>query len=1487
LAVTQPNIKERVRRVLLKQRPSEAAPKLESYDIRNQSRISSGIHEQAATADDLRGIDTNGFPEAGQGSFMGGPFPDRTTDPRRSPWDYSRPDSGPLPEISPGVQEILDQPRPQPDMRFTREPIKTEGLTDYWSLGAWKERAKDIARPFLPQVLQGDEGGVFGPITGAFQALEEIVSPLWGKTATIKGLTHLGDEAQEILKIRHQTLIDAGYDTATAWTEAWQGAVDAGEIPISEQVQHEFWIDPLWIIPPVKILKNPRIAGELLGGTIVRLLSKGDPDLIGLSPSGKYGSFGKEIADEFTTSVGKVDDVRIKPTDVPVTPALATDAPTTTAMRPAPAGGATEAAYPREVQRALEKSWSFRKIDRPGSVGNFIESLPGIGHAVRWLRPANTIPEYIQVARVASDGVRSDFSTFAKFDRKGGMGSYWILKEMDTVFGSGASRGATTNVRFLGTAEDALGIEGTVLDIAQRHWLYELTDAMEIFLSKWQIRNNKLLRYLKSGYGSDLKEFPTRPGGVFLPNLDVSDDLLKQLDITPSEAAVRGRGMARVYDTAADRMKADPDFVPETDIHILQDGMDASKSVMASREVFMRGAGGLTRTQAVDLISPNLRKTRDNFAKRVRNLQNKIKRAEAASTKASRKAKSTEKRIIKMDKKAVLLMDSIEALGDDLGPELPRLAKQVKELQKRSESLQSKMLHLEDVADTKAIKKDGLMPALEAAAEELQKIRTRYAGINLKGYTFIDKPLYRYYPIEDAKAIEEILKISDNSIVRILEDWRGTQFAGDLSPLAGIQLPLFTLFHPVSAVRRIIGAGKHSIESRDLMRTFREDTMAEVIGEDIEGWRDLAFYIGHEITAGNAREFSGGLLRIIPGFSRATESMYAAVLRAMKASYDEQLRILSGYGMEPNAMKAVAADMASKVVPMWNPSRLGLSPARAAAIRSVPTSVSFLLRPATLMAEATTGFSKWVIRKPLTYQERLAVRLMLTFTASQQFLAISSAVISAKMQGRDPWVAAERAINPMSPKFGDLTIGNRTIPIGGPFRGIMRAIVPRKVDWSPVPVPFGGISNYFRNRVGPGINTQIRLLQNRDYHGGEIRKGAIPEQILRGLLYEIEGIVPLTASSAISGLRRELPVPDIVEESIGQLFGGTTRKESVFQQRNIRVEEWAKSQGITAENGKPIKSWYELGPFDRDRFNEEYPDEVTAIKTEQERQARQGIPKAVARQNLEQATTNRIAAEEALVTELFLPRTDVKAATVDIFRNQFAKIQSTAATDRASTNHDFKIFQDTNELPEEPNKRALVQYYQAFDDSKASSGRLIYESLDENMASLEDQWTDAQKQYVEENTGLLSGHPPIVQEYLRDRGREDVKKWRLSMYEFMNEKGVLSLYREYQRSDDKKAFLNDYPGLRRLIKRGNNVRDSVRKDNFGLELILYKWGYIDTPMNLALKFAVGSLRKKQGGRITNRLAIDRESLGNDYIDNQTRQFIPEEGLAIGSTPSFR
>ena len=1112
-------------------------------------------------------------------------------------------------------------------------------------------------------------------------------------------------------------------------------------------------------------------------------------------------------------------------------------------------GGAAEATQAPEVVRSLEKAWQFRRIDRQGSTGAFLDKIPGIKQIQRWLRPANTIPEPIQVAKVAEDGARADFSTAAFATRTP------IIREIDTVFGPGASRGGKTSVRFTGGADDVSGLEGTVLDIAQRPHLYELTAEQKAFLARWQGRNQKLLRSVQEGYGSSLTEFQVRPGGVFLSNADVAEDLLAQLDTTATQAVMTGRAKTRVFETAADRMKVDAAFVPETDILKLQSGMDEAKAVMAGREVFKDGAGGLTLTEVIDLTHPTLRKTRDAFAKKVASLEGKIARAEAASTKAARAEKRIEKRITKMDQGRVLLMDNLEAMGDSLGGEFPRLAKQIKDLQKRSEALQSKMLHLRDVAATKGIKRNGLMPELEAAAVRLERLRIQYQGANLRGYTFVDKPLFRYYPVDDAKAVRELIKTSDNPIVRLLDNVRGTAFAGDLSPIAGIQLPLFALFHPVTAVRRLIGAGRGSVQARDLMRTFRTDTLAKAVAEDLQGYRDLAFWSGHPIAAGNPKEFSGGLLRLIPGFTKANEALFSVVLRQTKATYDEQLRRLTGSGLPDDAAKAIAADMATKAIPLWNPSRLGLSDARAAAIRAIPTSVSFLLRPAALMAEATTGFAKMALRKALTPQESLAVRLMLTYTASTEFLSITSAVISALGRGQDPWAAAERAANPMSPRFGDLIIGNRRIPLGGPFRGIIRAIVPREVGGSPVPVPFGGIGNYFRNRLNPGLDTQFRLIQNRDYHKGKIRKGHMPEQILRTLLYEIEGMAPLTAGSAISGLRRELSPGDIAEESFGQFLGTNVIKESAFQARNATVEQWAAAQDITEEGGGRITSFFQLGPRDRNRFEAANPDEVASIKAEQARQVRQGIPRAVERGHLEEATTNRIAEEEALVKELFLPKSDPKAVTVDAFRRQYSQIQAKAAADRAAVDRSFQIFEEENELPEEPNKRAMVQYYDAFDKARTESGILVFELLDEILAALETQWSPDQKQWVEENTGQAD-HPPVVQEYLRDRDLPDVRKWRLLNREKAEEEGVLSLYYEMQRQEDQSGFRAQNAALDYALGIAQDRKDALREEDFDLERILYKWGYIDTPKNPTLDMLVFALAQQQGGLVTNRLAID-------------------------------
>ena len=255
--------------------------------------------------------------------------------------------------------------------------------------------------------------------------------------------------------------------------------------------------------------------------------------------------------------------------------------------------------------------------------------------------------------------------------------------------------------------------------------------------------------------------------------------------------------------------------------------------------------------------------------------------------------------------------------------------------------------------------------------------------------------------------------------------------------------------------------------------------------------------------------------------------------------------------------------------------------------------------------------------------------------------------------------------------------------------------------------------------------------------------------------------------------------------------------------------------------------------------------------------------------HLENVTTIRIDEEEALVKELQLPVNDPRHLTLDEFRAQYSRIQAKAANGRAVLDPAFDLFKDTNELPDDPNKRALVQYYNAFDESRTVSGRLIFELLDENIAALESQWSDSQKQWVEENTGLIADHPPLIQEYLRDRDREDVKEWQMKIRKVMEEMGHLTLYRQYLEHDPgssgQTAFKEKYPSLDDMLLLAQDQKDKMRSANtydaFILERILYKWGYIDTPLNSTLESEVWRLQQEQGGVVTDRLAIDREPAG--------------------------
>ena len=1090
---------------------------------------------------------------------------------------------------------------------------------------------------------------------------------------------------------------------------------------------------------------------------------------------------------------------------------------------------------PPAVKAALDRASQFLTIDAPGFTGRVLDRIPGISQAQAYLRPANKIPPHIETAYVAEGGETARFSTKMFESRPA------LFNGIDGLFGKGAAEGADTGITFTGAAADRVGIVGTVLDIAQRPHLYDLTDVQRRFLATWQERNHGLMQELIEQYGANVGEFVPAEGAVFLSNVDIAEDVLKAMDASRFRAATTGRGKTRVFETAADRMKFDPKFVPETNLRSLQSAMDTWKATVAGRQVFKQGVGGKTLIELMDELHPRLRKAKNDLTAKVRSLKDRVETAAQQVRNLTAEAGRVGTQARSARQRAQPFLDRVEELGEEWGPELSTLSGQARELLLRASELERRGVGLAERIGARGAKAKSLVTELSEVAPQLEKLRRGYEAANLRGNQLVQDGVFRYFPAAEAKVIRELRKANESHAVRIVEEIRGTAFAGDLSPLLGIQIPLGALFNPKQAVQQLLGGIKASVKNKDALAIFRDQNFAKVIGEDLPGWMDFSFYSGIPAKSGDLGEFAGGLLRHIPGFTKANEAMFSIVLRQSKALYDDQLRVLAQMGYTGEYAKALAADMATKVYPMWNPRRLGLSSARAAAIRSAPTSISFMTRPAALMGEAATGFAKMVTGQARTPAETLAVRLALSVTASWMGLTVTSAVVNAQIRGLDPWQAAKDAVNPVGGKFGSLIIPGTglRIPLGGPLRGMIKAIVPREVDWSPVPVPFAGIGNYFRNRVTPAISTQIRLIQNRDFQGGVIYKGALPEKILRIALFEFEGMLPLTAGSVIGGIRRQLDAGEIGREAIGQFAGVNLGDETPFQERNIEVIRWAEANDVTTREGKTPQTFFELEPHQRKAFNEVQPQVVESIKAETKRQADQGIERAVRRQRSEDLK------EEARLNQ---ERDDDAFARFQqgdssgISGGQWRKNRTTRAATLNSKREELFEGVDARD-PETP----VDFYFAKLDELEVQNNGVMtpqaWEDLDRWVA---EQSTEDQA-FIEVNT-RLNAMTPAVQQYYNDleilRPYFDLDKAMLELDDpriFASEE-EREFWRLYIESDD--SQVKRLAG-RFLVKRQLDILRQLRELARGIpeiKQLLFKYEFSTTPGDVSqLEGTIGRL----------------------------------------------
>ena len=495
-----------------------------------------------------------------------------------------------------------------------------------------------------------------------------------------------------------------------------------------------------------------------------------------------------------------------------------------------------------------------------------------------------------------------------------------------------------------------------------------------------------------------------------------------------------------------------------------------------------------------------------------------------------------------------------------------------------------------------------MIAQLEEAAKDLEDIRKRYAGAlptvkvqvgmtskNINYKLVPEGGLYLYFPekdvngIEVAKAAKELVKAENHSIVKLLNNIQQTVLGGDLSPLAAIQGHLALIANPQQIIFKLVGAGKGSVQSKDMLHIFREETMNKVIEENWEDAQDLARYIGLPFIASTPAEFAGGFLKYLKGniggkeysYTKANDAMFAITLRNMLTGYQTNMKMLAAEGITGEEAKIISAMVVSDNIPLINWRLAGLSAAQYNSRRALVTSASYIVKPAELVSSMTTGLAKVATGQTVTPRERLSLRIGFNMIATVTALSVATSMYAALRNDEDPVQAGLNAANPIHPDFATIHLSwthlpyvqDQKLPMGGPFRAIAKMVAPREVSWSTVPVPFATLPQWAMNRVGPGWQALYRGVMDRDFYGYKIRKGGGVEQAVRTALFGLESILPLMPGTFMGGLRRGTELGENIADATWQFFGTGTRQDSAWQERNKSAARWAESQELSYDVG--------------------------------------------------------------------------------------------------------------------------------------------------------------------------------------------------------------------------------------------------------------------------------------------------------------------------------
>lgn len=1078
---------------------------------------------------------------------------------------------------------------------------------------------------------------------------------------------------------------------------------------------------------------------------------------------------------------------------------------------------------PSAIAAAGEKSAVQVAQNRPGAVSAFFDHIPVVHGSRRILRPGLDIPEHILVGHNAEGSVMSEIRQASD------LVNTQTALEAASLFGKEAVAGRPTAIPFLGTAAEVYpGYQGTLLDMAGRPHLYQLTPEQIAFLPRVQKLFEGLVDETNVGYGTDIGKFQPAPGGWFLSNVDSSEAALEVFGGDLMQAARSGGAATRVFGTAFEHWKAKPDFKPVTDLNILLMRQSETRARLAGRETFRWLSGGKTKIEVLEETHPELVSAKKLATQRITNLRGQLETASRVQSLQRVAARGELAAAKAAQHRAEPMLKQIEALGEEYGPELSYLSGQVRELHASAAKLTKEGVEAYNRSVIAGVKRRDITTELNALAPALDKLRRLYEAADTRPYVLVQEGLFRYYPVAEAEVVRTVRKQSDNAVVNFLQSATATKLSADFSPMLGIQTPVGFLLDPVTVVRSWI--------AQNPLRAWNREQFTELLARDPKSWQEYSFYMQRDITLGTTpTEFAGGFLGKLGGiqgdslfvkalrefgkrFSEWTNALYIMVEIQGKGVWDIYVARNLRAGMSEAAAKASAADTVGKVYPHLAWRQAGLSPRQATALRAATTSISFATKPAELMLDGARGLVKLGTGQALTAQERVGMGLVIRLAASTNMLSVMSSVITATARGTDVEEAIKEALDPTNRHHMALTIGDVTIPLGGPFRGVIKAVVPREVEGSPVPIPFAGIPQWLKSRGQPQVMAGIDLVKNKDFYGNRIYGSTFPWNIAMMLEYGAESIIPLAAVQPLAGLRAGQTPKQILEQTGGQFAGVNIQENTVYQERDLVVQRWSGGQG------KQAKGWADLAPSEQRDFTLTFPQVASELRQYQERQAKNGVDWAVRKKQLLDLEDDRLHSEEGLVQEF-----TAREISADEFRDAYSSIQDRIVTAKKQVDKDFQLYRDSGQRPEDPDKAALFDYYNLYDESRTASGRLDWDVFTEKLTKLQGSWTAETQKYVEQNTNL-AGHPPLIQEYL-DGKRRWRNYWEAGdlILAAIGKSEMVGIFAQYKAAptDVQREIDAQTGGLLRQVKRAEErARALARRENPDLDAYLLRFGYV-------------------------------------------------------------